>query len=387
MTQWRAQGQPDITRTDGADGFFNIFGKDFDSNTESETQLKAYTNFTFSDLRINVVTLVDTTYTVDFRDDGVSSSNVSINPTSVAWIEDIVGSETVAADSLVNIKLEGGGMHGDDCTVDDVLITFEHASTDAPMQGAGNGTQTSLDNFYSINNTGDGGTIEAGAQLRFKRSQTVSNLRIVDNVGGTATFAVRVNGVTSTNLTVSLSGAQAYEDITGSDAFAADDDGAYIVDFGSGSVRPVTYQLDIATAEMWWGTDGHSATTREYKPFTGKAGNTTADDNWFARIGSSTAANLQTFVDNAGSGTRDVTLRIGSTDSTNLTILVTSTGLFEDVTGSEAIADGDNVVTSVASTGLAVQLRRIAIELPFSAATQSAFPAWHRNPSLRVYRK
>jgi hypothetical protein len=380
MTQWRSQSGG--TRgSDGTDGYVALFDVDNDvASNEGNHQSKAYTAFTFSDLRSNVTTFTGSPNPlISFRDDGVTSTNVQTAPTGTGWIEDTTGSETVAANSLVNIEVLNQGGHGDDVHTSANLITFEHASTNQPFVGGlGNSISSGVTAFLSFIGPQSPLAVEAEANLRIKRAQTASNLRHIQVVqSSSGTVNTRINGVDSTNLVITVSGTGAYEDVTGSDAYAAEDDGSIEYDntdtmdsFGG------YYQLDLNTAESWWGHHSDSFTTREYKPFiVGFLGNTTADDNYFARIGSTTAGNLQTYVTAAGSGTRDYTLRIGSTNSTNLTIAITGTGLFEDTTGSEAIADTDSVVATMASTGGSVSISRGAVELPWSAVgAPTVFP-------------
>lgn len=368
MPQWRAQSSPIAIAASGASEYYSIWG-DRDSATEADTQMKAYTGFTFSDLRVQCTNLNGGNSSSTFRDDGVSSTNIVISISSAAWFEDVTGSDAVAADSLVNILLEElNGMHDNTVTVRDSLITFEHASTNAIMLG-GSHVQISATQYMALANSDDDLT-EANVKLRIKRATSLSNLRLqVSSVTGTWTINIRNNGVSSTNLTIgSITASGGNEDVTGSEAFSAEDDANFnIIEDFSGILSEPLWQIDIDTSDSWWGAGlQNNITTRVYKPFSMKGGNNTADDNYTAHIGSVTAGNLQTFVTTGGSGTRDMKLRVASTDSTNLNISITGTGLFEDTTGSEAVADTENVTASMASTSAVVRVSRIAVELPFS---------------------
>lgn len=374
MTQWRFQTAATNTVPSGVTEYGFLLGLDSSSTIESINELKMYVAYTFSNIRANVTALDGGDSTFALRDDGVTSSNQTIPISATGWQEDVTGSDAIDADSLMNyILIENNGMHDNLVTITDTMITYEHASTDAPKIGSGIGNTVST---IFLAPGGNGRIVEAEADLLIKRSQTASNLTTnVTVTSGTWDLYLRINQVDSSNLQITTLVTGQNEDVTGTEAYADGDDLNFrFFEAAGGALRARVFGVDLNTPESWWGTISNSFTTREYQGFNGDAGNTSADDNFDARIGSVSAGNLQTYVTDAGSGTRDVKLRVASTDSTNLNIAITATGLAEDVTGSQAVADTDNVTASMASTSGAVTVSRVAVELPFSAAGGISIP-------------
>jgi hypothetical protein len=377
MTAWRLFANSGVLIEHGGTGYLPVFGEGagvgVQRATESEVQAKAYTAYTFSDLRLRV-SMIGPTATFHLRDDGADVSALDVSFSASGWFETIA-SGSVAANSLFNYEVDhSAAMHNDTLTVQACLVTYEHATTESPLFGGSKASSQSADRFIPFSTSGAINATEARTETRFKRSQALSNLRVncIAASSLTSTFALRKDGVTSTAVTVSVNGTGVVEDTTGSESYAAGDDGCFIWDFsaGSGTVSIWQAQADSAETFLGWSTlTTRSITTREYPQLHGDTPITSATDNYDWRGGSATAANLQTYVTGAGSGTRDVTLRVASTDSTTVTISVTATGLLEDATGSQAVGDTDHVGFSVASTGTAIQISRITVELPWSSGS------------------
>jgi hypothetical protein len=372
MTQWRFFGDNDSASgviSDGGNNFSCLFSTCHPDEADAESihQHKLYVAYTVSDIRAKISNHSGPAVSVPFRDDGTASTNVVASVSTDGWAEDTTGSDTIAANSLCGSEFDQtAGMHGDTYLPEKIMLTYEHASTLAPVVGFNAGT-LSADGFVSLNNAFN--ATEANARTRIYRAANLSNLfTSTESLTGAWTGAVRLNGSSSSNLTVSMATGDV-EDTTGTEALAATDDAGFIYDeTTAGSISEGIIEAQLDTDETFQGTRFNAVTTREYQGFDGTSGgDTTADDNWLARIGSVSAGNLQTYVSTAGSGTRDVTLRIGSTDSTNLTISVTATGFAEDTTGSDSVADGDNVTISAASSGSSMTYQHADIELPWSA--------------------
>ena len=347
-------------------------------STEALKQVKTYTAYTFSALRANV-SAINGTATVALRDDGVTSANQSLSVTTTGWQEDVTGTETPAADSLCNYTVIGGGSHANTITVKYLLITYEHASTNAPIVGLNlAGAFSNISQFAPLCPGFLTGT-EPDTRTELFRPLAVSSLRIYLSDSGASgqTVAIGKNGVSSTNVSITPTSSGAWEDITGSESFASGDDGnfRYIITANGLTTQNCQVQLDTETGIVGEGLTGSasSATTREYEGFGGDLENSSsADDNHTLRIGAVTVANLQCKCSTAGSGTRDVTVRVASANSTNLTISITGTGYFEDVSGSDSVGDTDHLGWSLASTGTAVEIRKVALEVPW-VATAAAF--------------
>ena len=307
-----------------------------------------------------------------FRDDGVSSTNVNIAFTTTGWFEDVTGEETVAANSLCNCFLDNAGtMMGNNIAIQELLLSYRHAATDVSIMNGGNSGANST-TFYFLLQSGTGETSEANAQVAIQRNQTAINLRTVLSSGTSTdgTVALRIGGSTSANLSIAYTGLGAFEDLVGSDSLTADQLVNFSVAPTSGTIAPILIQVDLQSAESFWGRSfgsGQTFTTRNYYGFIVATLSTSINTNYTAHMGSTNAGNLQTYISVAGSGTRDVALVVNTTISTNLAINVTSTGRLQDQTGSESIADTDAVQATAASTGSAITIMNVLVELPWSA--------------------
>lgn len=358
---------PGFVGTDGDGSFISLFGR-LNSTTETEVQCKFYTAFTCTDLRVEFTVLIDTNATVTLRDDEADTT-VSVAVTATGWTEDLTDSATVAANSLMCYEIASDGMHGDDITIEDVLLTIEHASITAPIWGSGIeqvGTSTSYRQFISTTSF----VTESDSRITFQRATALSNLRIntVSILDEPVDYDVAPfkNGTISSNVIVNILGTGVVEDTTGSESYTSGNTGDMGKVQTTGRISLDVTQIDADTAESWMQTRSGGATTRAYIPFSVSATSTSTNDNYPMRIGSVSAGSLATEIQTAGTGTRDVTLRVGTTNSTNLTINVTGTGYFEDTTGSESVADDDSMTITHASTGGSHTFRYAAVECPWS---------------------
>jgi len=375
MTSYRLYGDAGERSIDGGNSWGVVIGCG-DGFTEDEKEHKIYSAYTFSDLRTECIE-VPNSGDVIFRDDGVSQTVLTVSFSATGWGEDIVGSDTPAANSFLTLMTDDTGMHGSSFECQSGMMTYDLA-TDIPLFGGSPelSTGSGASSIHWPPNSGDFQS-ENIVNLHLKRATTLSNLQCQQLAGGVWEWCVRKNDSCSTNVTVDITGVGFFEDTTGSESFAADDT------FNFGGIQCTgTWQLTnwgcvSDTSSDWWGTQQNFFTTREYMPFDCDVeGVTTADDNFFARIGNVTAENLQGFIGIAGSGTRDVSLRINSSDSSNLTVSWTVTGLIEDTTGSEAITDGDSVQTSSASSGDSVSVNWIGIEIIQPDVAVLAYGFW-----------
>lgn len=390
MAQWRFLADEEASTIQNGGQQFGCFATQGNAagDAESTPQIKIYRSYTFSDIRGECSAFSGANLNLVLRDDGVSSSNLIAVFSASGWAEDLTGSDAPASGSLMNYLWDhSAGMHGDQFQAESSMITYEHASVNAPMwlARAGNKSATA---YFGVRNSSS--STEANAQTRLKRATVLSNLFSSNSsMTGTWTGVVRKNGVSSTNLTLSFSSGADVEDITGSESYAAGDDFAFLFNEDTaGDLNDGILNVDADTESDIWCGFGLSTTTRNYQSFAGQSLGQSAspDDNWLARLGSVTAANWQSYVTGAGSGTRDLTLRVGTTNSTNLTIAITATGYVEDTTGSEAVADGDSVTATEASTGTTVTTARTVIELPWvAAAAASIIPKIMHHRSKNIF--
>lgn len=361
MTSYRLYGDAGDRSIDGGNTWGALIGC-FDGFTESHQEHKIYSAYTFSDLRTECIEVPESGDVV-FRDDGVSQTVLLVSFSATGWGEDLVGSDTPAANSLCNLMTDDTGMHGSTFECQSGMLTYDLAS-DIPMFGGSPEISTGSGSDIFWPPKGGDFQSENIVNLHLKRATTLSNLQANQLAGVNYEWCIRKNGSCSTNVTLTLTGVGFFEDTTGSESYSADDTFNFAGIATSGTWQLTMWGCDSDTSSDWWGTQQNFFTTREYMPFDCDVeGVTTADDNFLARIGSVTAENLQGFIGIAGSGTRDVSLRVNSSDSSNLTVSWTVTGLIEDTTGSEAITDGDSVQTSSASSGDSVSVNWIGIEM------------------------
>lgn len=373
MTQWRLFSNGGQLIQHGGEGFLPIFGETTSgssgnqSATESDVQTKAYLDYTFSDLRVNA-SLAGPSSTFSMRDDGANLTDLNISITGTGWFETIA-SAAVAADSLVNFYIDATlGMHNDVTEVHRAAVTYEHASTDAPLLGGANDATKSSDSFAHFGTSSFFVGNETNFKIRFKRSQILSNLRINCVTADTLTsvFALRKDGVTSTSVTMSVNGTGIVEDVIGSESYSDGDDGNFIWDFSAGSGIISVWQTQMNTPETFLTCIPSNIFSRVDQAFGGDSASSGVLDDFPWRGGSSTTAFLQCRIVDAGGGTRDLVVRVGSTNSTNLKISFTTTGFLEDATGTEAVGDTDSIKLSMISDGGVGEIGTASIELPWS---------------------
>ncbi len=366
---WRFNhgNQNPLLLEDGDDGFLGVSGE-AQSATEADVQLKIYHQYLCKKLNMEFSTLTaGAPYTGDWRDDGISQSNLSVSPTGTGFIEDETGADLPAANSLVNFIVDGSvGMHGDDAAVRLAQVSYENASLLAPVF-AGVDVFSFSETRYSLPSA-TFVTTEAERQHKIKRSTVYKNLRVrTTTLSGTWEVALTNNGVTSTNVELEFTATGVLEDITGSESFSDGDlFGIEWVETVGGNISSSVFQVEANTFEDWKVAPLDNVVTRSYSAFTyvDADTNTALIDNMNMRIGTVLAGNLQTYITIAGSGSRDITLREGGSDSSNVTIDVTGTGFFEDIAGVETIIDDDGVGFSYASSGAATTHAWIAVEIP-----------------------
>ncbi len=350
MPQWRFQSSPEAATINGGDVFCPVFGRS-NSTTEADVELRIYTAYTLTDLRVEMVGVTPAVnFTVSVRDDGVTSTNLTITSSGAGWFEDLTGSDTPAANSDIAIECLNTGMHGDSMTFETLMLTYEHASINQHVVAGGENTSFSATQFMGFPNH-DFRVNETDQEVRFQRAQTASNFRITaTGVSGTWTLDVRQNGASSGNLSITITGNGTVEDLVGTEVFAAGDDGNFRLNEDvAGAIDPRMLQVDFDTAENFWGTSStFFSTIREYISWSGPSQDFggTPNDNYLARIGPQIAQHIQTII-TFSSGTSTLSLRVNTTNSTNVAVTITSFGFFEDNTGFEAIADGDSVTLTV----------------------------------------
>ncbi len=383
MTQWRAYGRGGPQLENGAENPAPLFGTQnaVASQTEAEIQIKAYTAYTWSDLAA-FIGVADADAVVELRDDGVDSTNLVVAGSATGYAEDTTGSDTPATDSLMSVNHnDSAAMHGASFQVGHVLCTYEHASTESPLSAnaAGSNQTTvaaSTTRYFGIDAAVSRAT-ESQAQSTVRRSQSYSNLRVYITAAPASgnEIAMRINGSTSTNVTVSPTATGAIEDVTGSEAYGDDDEINGIMTAGAGSALTFSagqWQADTAEKLYAGAVPSFDTSSTAYINVVGGTFAASEEDLFTCRIGSTTAGSLRTNVTVYNSGTDVFSWRTSGTDSTNLTVDITATGVVEDTTGSEAVADTDESHFRLTASGTRVDIVTPSVELPWSAAFDEA---------------
>ena len=354
---------------DGASGFAGVSGL-LTSATEADVQLKVYHQYIFKNLNVQASTKAgDSTYVFALADDGVQSTNLAITIDGTAFLEDVTGSALVAANSLVNYDIDGAaGMHGDDVAIRQAQISYENASILAPIF-AGADFSTHSATTYILPGAFDS-TTEATKQLKTKRSTIYKNLRLFTSIGSSIDWdcAPTKDGVASTNVAVNVTGVGQFEDVAGSESFS--DGELFGIEYlrTSGSITVNVLQIEANTFEDWkLIQSAFINAARQYYGFNYVGAQSSANvDNLESRIGTVLAGNLQSYIVTAGDGTRDISLREGGSESTNVSINVLVTGFVEDISGFETILDTDGVGISQQRVGGSVSAAYAwaAVEIP-----------------------
>ena len=367
---WRLLRSGAFLSQDGGTRWICPIGDDIDNSTdETIVDIKIYNAYICTDLRVHMTQLDGGTGGVILlRDDG-GDTTVAVTVTSTGWFEDLTDSATPAANSKINYEYDGAGMHDDQDLGDEVLMTIDHAS-DLPFMGGGGGATQSNNWFTPLPlNTLNFDIGSSTNKVQFPRSTILSNLFVVaSSVSGTWDVGIGKNTAQPDSVEVRFTSSGELEDLTGSETYSDTDDASFrALQAVAGSINVSMWKVDADTAETFLGTQPWSdVTTRVYNYFDSQPEITSPDDNFFARLGSITGQNLSTHITAAGSGTRDVSLRVGSTNSTNVSISVTATGLAKDLTGSESIADDDSVMITIFSSGTGTSGGWAACEIPGS---------------------
>jgi hypothetical protein len=321
------------------------------STTSAKKQFTDYSGQTFEDLYSYMsVHTGGFTRTVSLNDDGTDSTNLTLGHTGTGVVEDTTGTETPAANSLIDVECTGG-MHNDNGTNAFAAVSFQAGG--GGLVGSGASLQSTSDRYHPLFGEDANDTTVANVQTRMQRATVFSNLRAyMDTTGASTVDVSHYDGVASTNLTVSFSSSADGEaaDTTGTESNSAGDDCSFFADHVSGSDQGMSIvQMDTDVEELPRGGTGNItwSTTTSYSRWnihsfgvTDTAGLVKAA----ARIGSEDIGNLSLYVSAFTSATAaKLSARVNTTESTNVTVSVTGTGVVEDTTGTEAIVDADDV--------------------------------------------
>jgi hypothetical protein len=200
-------------------GGFLVFGGSGLEPTEANTQVQAEAAYIWSHIacRVTTNTLVNAN-SIFARLNGVDVAALEalIPATSTGWFEDTTGSQAVAIGDLINYSLPSlAGMHATALFLANVSSRLDQSSS---AQRRPIVVATAPESAW-ITNQGEvefgpivgwltvGTATESAVQYILRQFVTFSNMRIfvsANNTDGSSTFDLREDGVSSTNLTISI---------------------------------------------------------------------------------------------------------------------------------------------------------------------------------------
>jgi hypothetical protein len=199
---------------------------------EVERQSKIYAATVVDNLGFSLDQIAASGNTLAPRDDGVTSTNLSLSPTGSGRVEDTTGSDTWAADSLVNfISIVGFGT-----TLLGNCIQLDTDAVDSVPQTQSRTITQSVDGTNDTHLAGD----HSPSLLPVLRigSNTCANLRAyctaIRTGFPTQTVKARVANVDSSNLVCTFGATGAVEDTTGSETVGDTDEFEYRQELAGG---------------------------------------------------------------------------------------------------------------------------------------------------------
>ncbi len=349
--------------------------------TETHRQLKVRASYTWRNLGARVTqNNLDDTSQLTARLNGADETalQLQIGAGSTGWFEDTDGTVALVDADLINYEATTAtGGHGDTMTVTAMESELQHATLERPIAittdrfDQGNVAQGTTGFFAIVGAENDAG-VEASNPYTLRQDVTFSNMTTFvsgNDVDNDSTFDFREDGVSSTNLTITISAGSTglFED-TDSEAVSTGSTVNYRVVAGAG-MGGDSLQFKYVFTLQEGSVTGRNLGSSETFP-TAYAVNTT---NYLTLEGA-TDATLSTELDaqvEAAAGvdvtdlfirvsansltTADttITMRLNGADSAlDVTISAGSTGIFEDADTVEiAVNDLINWELAVASGG------------------------------------
>lgn len=318
---------------------------------EATRQHKDYGAHTYEDLYANVTAFGGgDTVTISETENGTASSNLTVSASGTGIVRDGTGTEVATADDLIGCeRIDDGGMHSDAHTVSQTAIVASAGV--AGIVGGGGLTLTS-DIYWGL----WGSAVSATAseqQTRLHRDTTMNNLRVYASGASGTWVCGPFDGTTqSTNVVVSVTASGETEDTTGTEAYSSGEDiSVFFDETVAGTLTLGTWQLDTDVDEVPRG-QGISpqvvGTTDLFAPLNGGGSNAFAENAGITkqdtRIGTEDVGNLSVFISAVSSPSSSVfALRLNTTNSSNVTVAPSGTGLISDMTGTETLAEDDEI--------------------------------------------
>ena len=349
-------GTPAVTR------YHALAGASFNDVTESLSQTKVYSSYTWANLYVVCTTASGGDFTVRSRIGAAFGTMIITITTTTGIFQDTINTDSLVDGNLIDFEAKKlvNGTH----TITLIGSTLQDTGTNITLQVAkaqeiaAFAIVFGLTRFAGIggvlNATGTPGmsTTEAPVQITIRRGTTYSNMRIAletNSLDTATTWSFRVdlaNGAQTISIGAGLTGA--FEDTTNSDIVAVASEVNYQIDTTAstlGSFEPTLAQLKhtsvgrempnlqpvpaARTVDAFWPPGGNDVSSLTEADVQIAARAAFAAKNLFVNVKAHAAG---------GTGT-DVFLRVDGVNSA-LTVNVpsASTGVFEDTTNQVSVA-------------------------------------------------
>jgi len=336
-------------------------------NAETSTQVIYRTAGTLSKLFVLVANTGESVQaaTVKIRKNGADGNmSVSIPADTSGIFEDNSNTDTVAAGDTLNYAVV---LTGANIVPIRAINTLFAADTNTVVRHVAVGTQTvffQLTLYAALAGPMDVLSSEPTFKFDVNTAGSLKNLYVyvlTNSRTDATTFKTRINGVTSTNLVISVpaSSSGAFEDTSGSDTLAADDDVNYIIATGPAFGPQITWTIistELETTNSKFhaiaskGNAGRTqnASLTKYYPLGGLIDFSGVEADF--QIEANIAATITNLFVYCSAGTGTITLRKNGA-ATALTKAITGAGAFEDSTNSVSVVAGDLIDYEIVTTG------------------------------------
>lgn len=345
MAKWPLAGYDGLTQFDGVSTRYAAFGGDYQHNSvEANTQQEVFGTYTASNLRLYLSSWVGDAGVDDmiatFRVNG-ANGNQTITINATGEHKDTTNTDSLVSGNLINALFDhSAGGHGDEYTVVAFQATLDAGSDIPPIMGAS--AWAAAADFAALK-TLDDRDIEADVEYTMRASRTLRNMRVYCFEYNTSdvTITMRKNRANG-SLTVIVTGTGEFLDTVNTDSYVAGDEANY------GSIGIVTVvQISVRSVEANTSSNvqaGSALSVGAGTEFfsTSVTGTTATEVN--TQIEAEDAATIQNLFVNCFTYAETRTIRTRkNAGNGNLSVSVTGTGLFEDLSNTDTLAAGDDL--------------------------------------------
>ncbi len=340
MSKWPVAGHEGAVRSHGVDLFMPFFGVDSDQNSEEQTEQEARSSFTASLLRL-IAQETGANVPVTFRKNGADGNQtININLVSFAEFQDSTNTDDLVSGDEYTLFAEGSlnGMHGDTFQIWAYQTTLDSSSDLAPIANANPTTSEFEAVIGNYTNT----ATPTNSEYTHRTARTLTDLVVfVTTAGASRTFHTHKNG-SNGNLTVSTAATGQVRDTSNSDSFVDGDEWNWHNDRAATGVQvsTISVETDSNVGVIGGGGTGAVTSTTSFIGFGAGFELEGETKNQSTAEGDATVQNLYVKIVTHAE-TRNVRTRKNQSNG-NVIVSVTGTGVFEDTTNTDDMADADD---------------------------------------------